>query len=126
MRKNYYPNAIVVQMRPRLPENSNVAILDRPMTSDQSARHQPHILDFGTRTVREAFIEIRTANAREDLVTVIEILSPTNKEPGPGREEYIRKQQDVMGSFVHLVEIDLLREEPYVLAPPLERRRLAG
>ena len=44
------------------------------------------------------------------VVTVIEILSPTNKVAGSrGRESYETKRQEVMRSPSHLVEIDLLR-----------------
>ena len=44
------------------------------------------------------------------MVTVIEILSPTNKVAGSrGRESYENKRSDVMKSPSHLVEIDLLR-----------------
>jgi hypothetical protein len=42
------------------------------------------------------------------VVTFIEVLSPTNKLPGPDREQYLRKQQEVCHSDTNLVEIDLL------------------
>lgn len=52
-------------------------------------------------------------------MTVIEVLSPTNKELNTkGRELYLRKQGEVLKSDVHLVEIDLLRGGEYTLAPP--------
>ncbi len=58
---------------------------------------------------REAFIEIRIVPSGE-LVTVIEVLSPANKRAGSdGRSEYLRKRQAVLGSRVHLLELDLLR-----------------
>ena len=41
------------------------------------------------------------------LVTVIEILSPTNKS-GPGRGQYLQKRRELLDQPVHLVEIDLL------------------
>jgi hypothetical protein len=50
--------------------------------------------------------EIRDRASRE-LVTAIELLSPTNKR-GQGREEYIAKRWRLMLSLAHLVEIDLL------------------
>lgn len=52
-------------------------------------------------------IEIRDVTSRQ-LVTCIEVLSPTNKI-GPGREEYAGKRFQVLSSSAHLVEIDLLR-----------------
>jgi hypothetical protein len=59
---------------------------------------------------REAFVEIREADAEQRLVTCIEVLSPANKQPGsPGWEQYQRKRQSLMLGGVNLVEIDLLR-----------------
>lgn len=52
-------------------------------------------------------IEIRDTRERQ-LVTAIEILSPTNKRGG-GRREYLTKRQRILLSAVHLMEIDLLR-----------------
>ena len=58
--------------------------------------------------VREAYLEVRLTGTAT-VVTVIEILSPTNKRPGKGRDLYLEKRQDVLASRTHLVEIDLLR-----------------
>ena len=52
-------------------------------------------------------IEIRDVANRE-LVTAIELLSPTNKR-GNGREEYLAKRRRILLSTAHLMEIDLLR-----------------
>lgn len=52
-------------------------------------------------------VEIRDAE-RRDLVTAIEVLSPTNKQ-GSGRIEYLEKRNRILLSSAHLVEIDLLR-----------------
>ncbi|MBX6316783.1 MAG: DUF4058 family protein, partial [Isosphaeraceae bacterium] len=41
------------------------------------------------------------------LVTVIEVLSPTNKT-GSGREEYLEKRRELIDRPVNLVELDLL------------------
>jgi Protein of unknown function (DUF4058) len=57
---------------------------------------------------RLAFVEIRDRRSRE-LVTVVELLSPSNKRPGPDREQYLAKRMTLLHSPVHLVEIDLLR-----------------
>jgi hypothetical protein len=57
----------------------------------------------------ESFIEIRLLPGHE-LVTVIEVLSPSNKRDGAdGRQEYLKKRNEILRSKVHLVEIDLLR-----------------
>jgi len=58
---------------------------------------------------RERFVEIRLRETGE-LVTVIELLSPTNKRKGGvGWHEYLSKRHEVLFSQVHLVEMDLLR-----------------
>jgi hypothetical protein len=58
---------------------------------------------------RERFVEIRVRET-EELVTVIELLSPTNKRKGSvGWHEYLSKRHEVLFSQVHLVEMDLLR-----------------
>jgi len=54
------------------------------------------------------FLEIRGKDV-EDLITVIELLSPSNKYAGGDHEQYLRKRWDVLQSKTHLVEIDLLR-----------------
>ena len=54
------------------------------------------------------YLEVREV-ATKEVVTVIEVLSPSNKRPGKGRETYEEKRREVLGSPPHLVEIDLLR-----------------
>lgn len=58
--------------------------------------------------LREGYLEVREV-ATKEVITVIEVLSPSNKRPGKGRETYGEKRQEVLGSRTHLVEIDLLR-----------------
>ena len=45
-----------------------------------------------TEHVDEWYLEVREA-ARGKLVTVIEVLSPTNKLRQPGRKQYLRKRE---------------------------------
>jgi hypothetical protein len=54
------------------------------------------------------------------VVTIMEILSPPNKV-GVGRQEYLRKQEQILSSGSHLVEIDLLRTGEHTVAYPKER-----
>lgn len=46
------------------------------------------------------------------VVTVFEILGPSNKTPGPDREAYLLKRSEYLASGVNLVEVDLLRRGP--------------
>jgi hypothetical protein len=58
---------------------------------------------------REAFLTVRE-RADMTVVTVIEVLSPTNKRAhSDGRREYLRKRGHVLLRPAHLVELDLLR-----------------
>jgi hypothetical protein len=70
--------------------------------------------------IKEAFLTIVHLKSKS-LVTIIELLSPTNKINGSsGRDSFLKKRQDVMASNVHWVEIDLLRGgEPSLPQPPL-------
>ncbi len=70
------------------------------------------------REVNVLWLRVETVPERE-LVTVVEVLSPTNKRPGEGRRRYIRKREAIVGGLVNLVEIDLLRGwEPMPLETP--------
>ncbi len=60
---------------------------------------------------RVPFLEVRDRQGRE-LVTVIELLSPSNKRPGEDREQYLAKRRGLLRGPAHLVEIDLLRGGP--------------
>src|SRR5438094_5877760 len=65
---------------------------------------------------RQSYIEIRDRRDRQ-LVTVLELLSPSNKKIGPDREQYVAKRRQLLSGTVHFVEIDLLRGGPRM---PLE------
>jgi hypothetical protein len=67
---------------------------------------------------KERWLEIRDPRGR--VITVIEVLSPTNKSDG-GARVYRQKQSDLLVSGTNLVEIDFIRGGQHVLAIPLER-----
>jgi hypothetical protein len=68
--------------------------------------------------VRERYLEIRDVQTHA-VVTAIEILSPSNKTPGDGREAYEEKRRQVLSTLTNLVEIDLLRGgKPMEMQPP--------
>lgn len=103
-----YPDVSVVETPRRAPTPAGSVVADAPTV----VRLRPV-------ERREPFLELRTADADERVVTVMEVLSPANKRPGAGRELYLRKQAEVLASDVSLVEVDLLRAgEPTVALPP--------
>jgi hypothetical protein len=61
------------------------------------------------------------------VLTIIEIVSPTNKAFNTvGRKEYIEKQASILQSDTNLVEIDLLRGGMHTVAAPYEQLREHG
>jgi hypothetical protein len=63
------------------------------------ARQEPRTVNF---------VEIREG-AGGRLVTVIEMVSPSNKVPGEDRDAFERKQAEIFASDANWMEIDLLR-----------------
>ncbi len=58
-------------------------------------------------TIKDRYLEVREV-ATKELITVIEVLSPTNKR-SEGRSLYETKRIKILTSMTNLVEIDLLR-----------------
>jgi hypothetical protein len=67
----------------------------------------PYKLVVDLEPITERFIQI-IGIKNNRLVTVIELLSPTNKI-GNGLEKYLSKRDDLLRAGVHVVEIDLVR-----------------
>jgi hypothetical protein len=67
----------------------------------------------------QGFLEIVETRPQRRVITVLEILSPSNKYAGRGRDLYRQKQSDLADAGISLVEIDLLRAGPHVLQVPL-------
>ena len=55
----------------------------------------------------ETYLVIRERETQE-VVTIIETLSPANKRNGEGYREYLKKREMILCSLTHLVELDLL------------------
>jgi hypothetical protein len=79
-------------------------------TAQASAPAYANLLEV-TDVEPHAYIEIRQRQGLE-LVAVIELLSPSNKQPGGDREQYLAKRHKILSSPTHFVEIDLLRGGP--------------
>jgi hypothetical protein len=68
----------------------------------------------------QGYIQIIDAKSGGRVVTVIEVLSPSNKLPGQGKQLYLSKQRECQAAGVNLVEIDLLRGGDWIEAVPEE------
>jgi hypothetical protein len=64
-----------------------------------------------TEVERVGYLEIRDRDRRQ-LVTVLELLSPSNKRPGADRDQYMNKRDQLLASDINFIEIDLLRGGP--------------
>jgi hypothetical protein len=71
---------------------------------------------------KQNFLEIRRRRGKEvQIITSIEVLSPSNKKRGhPSREQFLEKQRKMLEGGTHLVEIDLLRGGADTMAVPRE------
>lgn len=65
------------------------------------------IIEYDTTEV--SFVEIRDSRQGHEVVTLIEIVSPSNKRPGLDRDRFLQKRSEILGSHTSLIEIDLLR-----------------
>jgi len=57
---------------------------------------------------RVDFVQVLDRHTRK-VITVLELLSPSNKRPGPDRDQYLSRRGRLLRGGVNLVEIDLLR-----------------
>lgn len=111
-RKIYADFAVVSRSKPTAPpvNSGGVHVLEADT---------PRVVTAEPEEIHEAFLEIITLGGDEQVVAVIEILSPANKAVGnTGRDTYLRKQDYLLNSDTHLMEIDLLRAGAYTVATP--------
>jgi hypothetical protein len=66
-------------------------------------------LEVFTEPIRHLYVEIRDPARGHKLITLIEILSPSNKGGVHDRIAYETKQREVLASDASLIELDLLR-----------------
>ena len=116
--RHFFPDVSVARRLQGSPSQPNR--LGGTATIAPPAGDEPIVISLRDEPVRESFVEIRTASGARDLIAVIEVLSPANKElASEGREQYRRKQQELLESDTHLLEIDLLRSGEHTVAAPI-------
>lgn len=98
-------------------------LLKEPAATEVAAQPPPTI---ATKPIRvfvdeetERWIEIREATGR--LITVLELLSPTNKLESDERDRYRRKRRAFISGRANLVEIDLVRQGAWVFAEGIRK-----
>lgn len=106
--REYIPYVRLKQERPPR-GRGGTAVLD----ADEALEVQLPALEM-----HESYLEILDRHSGQRVVAVLEVLSPTNKYTGPGRDSYLAKQREILTSQAHLIEIDLLRRGPHTMAVP--------
>ena len=96
-----------------------------PGAQSGTAIATPLVVEVQQLEIREHYIAILDRYHDFGVVTVIELVSPSNKAAGPGRDSYLAKQREVRKSECHLVEIDLLRRGTHVMSIPESHLRPA-
>jgi hypothetical protein len=79
---------------------------------------EPIMVHVPPEPMTETFIEIMDVGTGKQVVTVVEVLSVSNKLPGDGQNQYLAKKRELRDGNVSLVEIDLLRTGHHVLSVP--------
>jgi len=116
------PDVAVVRRPQRDAGVESIAVLSSPRTTlsrsvEVTVRSEP---------IRHSYVEIRAPTRGHELVTLIEMVSPSNKRRGPDRRAYLQKQSDVLESGASLIELDLLRSGERLMADPEVQAYLAG
>ncbi len=116
------PDVPVKQGRPPDERGGTAVLVEVEIEADA-----PVVVRAPELEIHESYVAIVDKQTGQGVVTVIEVVSPTNKNAGPGRDSYLDKQREGRASQAHLVELDLLRAGRHVLAVPegLARRRCA-
>ena len=109
------PDLRVVE-RPVRSDGGGVAVLEAP--TDLA---EPLLIAWNEQ-ITEGFIQIVDTSSGQRVVTVIEILSPTNKLRGEDRRQFLRKRLELFRGGVSFVEIDLLRSGKRM--PPLPLKHI--
>lgn len=113
---DYYPDVRVIDDGwDGAPESLRVGPPD-----DAVVATEPIVMILSPEPMTEGFVQILDASGGQ-VVTVIEVISPTNKQPGKGASSYVSKRRELEAAGVGVVEIDLLRRGNRVQRVPEPR-----
>ena len=112
-----YPDVVSIEHPSARPQREQIGTAAATMIGDP-----PWVVTYHPVEMREVFIEILPVGDESRVITVIEVLSTSNKAAGSaGRELYLTKQQELFESPTHLIEIELLRRGEHTVVVPRER-----
>ena len=87
-------------------ESASLAVAVAPLEAPAVA-----VIDLAVDQERWSYLEIRDRKDRH-VVTVMELLSPSNKRRGDDRKSYLAKRRELLSSPINFIELDLLRGGP--------------
>jgi len=120
--RHIVPDVTVIRQASVSPPASDTATLpERRVALSESVE-----LTVGLESIRHQFVELRDASRGHKLITLLEIVSPSNKRSGIDRRSYLRKQREILESDASLIEIDLLRSGDRLLPSAEIDAYLAG
>jgi hypothetical protein len=110
----YEPDVAVYAKGPRkAARRTGVTVLERTEVQPIEV-----VVPVEEEEIEETFLTIQELPGRK-LVTVLEVLSPTNKKVKDARLDYLKKRRDLIRAKVNFLEIDLLRAgQPMPLVDP--------
>jgi hypothetical protein len=101
------------QLQPLTPADLRARVNEREvLEAGSGSREEP---------MTETFIEIIDIGSVRRVVTVIEVLSVSDKMPSDAQNKYFARRRELFDCNVSLVEIDLLRKGQHVVAVPEKR-----
>ncbi|MGD9856596.1 MAG: DUF4058 family protein [Planctomycetaceae bacterium] len=97
-----------IQLQPKLPRDLRARVEERIAVETDELAAEPIVVLIPDEPVTERFIEIKEFRGGP-VITVIELLSPINKQGG-GKKLYETKRLQLVDAGISLVEIDLIRQ----------------
>jgi hypothetical protein len=107
------PDVFVVRSKKQAEATSSSTMMAAPRTITLPLRERKG----------RPFIKILDRRERR-VVTIVELLSPTNKSPGEHHQQYLAKRDEYFASGINLVEINLLRAGKVPPLGEIETERL--
>ena len=112
---------VVESERPIRPDLTIVRTSTTGAASGRAAVMEPDapaVFELWREEMQEPLIHIIEPAANNRIVTAIEILSPSNKTPGDGRDSYLKKREEFWSSGTNLVETERIASEYTMFIPP--------
>jgi hypothetical protein len=116
--RSIYPDVVILEHPSAKPPVEQEA----PSAAVAMVSDPPWVITYHSVQMREVFVEILSVADDSRVITVIEVLSPSNKAAdSAGRQLYLAEQQELFESQTHLIEVDLRRRGEHTAVVPREQ-----